>query len=480
MRLPLNAIRQFSTKTYLSEAQMANTMTVTLLGTSSGGGPSLSRNCSSLVVDALGDGSLWMVDCAEGTLRQFSRQPFSADNPHLRVSRINKMFVTHMHADHVMGIIPMLRNVLLPSPTGEAALQFQPDPLPKIEIYGPAGIRTFVRSILKMTLTRTRNKYVVHELLTDDDKKTPCDPPEIMHVNEVAGRDIVCSEDGFWHSISKERCRRAEVAVDAGPIAHRDPCLGFVFRECSSPNRKIVVLGDTNDPSAIIPLCTNPSPSLLVHEATEAHIPRDIDPKSKRSFETVMEKATARGHSLPQMAGAFAKTIGAQKLVLNHIGGRFPAPGPNDRNPIRGNVIAEIERQASEAWGMGTARAAWDFMRVAIPVPTEEVVDETESSAQAHSPSNSYEANFPTVYNTTAADTQPNNEPKLRGTFRGRGRGGRRGFHHHVSAQGHVNNTSTESGHGQQQQHSQREGVQHVDRSERRGTNGPNRTRARK
>jgi len=82
------------------------------------------------------------------------------------------------------------------------------------------------------------------------------------------------------------------------------------------------------------------------------------------------EKALARGHSIPAMAGAFAKNIGARKLVLNHIGGRFPAPNPNEGyrlNGIRANVIAEIERQATETWGMGKARVAWDFMRVGVP-----------------------------------------------------------------------------------------------------------------
>lgn len=38
---------------------LANNITVTFLGTTSGGGPTETRNCSSLVVDALGDGSLW-------------------------------------------------------------------------------------------------------------------------------------------------------------------------------------------------------------------------------------------------------------------------------------------------------------------------------------------------------------------------------------------------------------------------------------
>jgi hypothetical protein len=44
---------------YLSAAAMARAMTVTFLGTCSGGGPNESRNCSSLVLDCLRDGSLW-------------------------------------------------------------------------------------------------------------------------------------------------------------------------------------------------------------------------------------------------------------------------------------------------------------------------------------------------------------------------------------------------------------------------------------
>lgn len=42
-----------------SNSNMAQDITVTFLGTSSGGGPTKTRNCSSLVVDMLGDGTLW-------------------------------------------------------------------------------------------------------------------------------------------------------------------------------------------------------------------------------------------------------------------------------------------------------------------------------------------------------------------------------------------------------------------------------------
>lgn len=36
-----------------------------------------------------------------------------------------------------------------------------------------------------------------------------------------------------------------------------------------------------------------------------------------------MKTTLARGHSTPIMAGEFAKLVDAQKLVLNHIGGRY-------------------------------------------------------------------------------------------------------------------------------------------------------------
>jgi ribonuclease Z len=74
----------------------------------------------------------------------------------------------------------------------------------------------------------------------------------------------------------------------------------------------------------MVPLCHGAS--LLVHEATDSHISRVADPSgkwSKRSPEVVHEKALSRGHSVPEMAGAFAQRIGTKALVLNHIGARY-------------------------------------------------------------------------------------------------------------------------------------------------------------
>ena len=241
-----------------------------------------------------------------------------------------------------------------------------------------------------MTLTRTADRYVVHELLSAKDEVTPCTPPDVMHSSECQGKDIRAGEDGLWRAF----VTKGGVAVDAGPILHRgrsciititartftqsacqDPCIGYVIRESPPFSRKIVILGDTYDPTALLPLCCSPCPSLLIHESTDAHIPPAIDsnpnPNLKRNKENVETKTRDRGHSTPGMAGSFAKLVGARQLVLNHIGSRFPAPQSSNWKRLRDSRVAamkEVEWQASEAWGEGKAQAAVDFMRVEVSV----------------------------------------------------------------------------------------------------------------
>jgi hypothetical protein len=48
---------------------------------------------------------------------------------------------------------------------------------------------------------------------------------------------------------------------------------------------------------------------------------------------------------------------------------------------VRAAVIGEIERQASEAWGMGKAIAAVDYMQVVIPETTDEAEPDRSGAA---------------------------------------------------------------------------------------------------
>lgn len=152
------------------------------------------------------------------------------------------------------------------------------------------------------------------------------------------------------------------------PHVSIDPCIGYLFAENTLPPppqlsqhplaqarksrtyapRTILILGDTSDPSPILPvLQTIPSPSppspsssalerptqtlsvsLLIHECTSAFIPPHIDTRGtsgnkNRTLASVEAKAITNGHSTPGMAGTFANLVGAESLVLNHLGSRY-------------------------------------------------------------------------------------------------------------------------------------------------------------
>ncbi|KAB5593564.1 Beta-lactamase superfamily domain-containing protein [Ceratobasidium theobromae] len=344
-----------------------------------------------------------VADCAEGTERQMLRAK-------LKIGRVQLIFITHLHMDHCMGIAPLMSTLMSPLANPSS----NPDSK-RLDVFGPPGLRELLRTILKVTQTSLSGKYAVHELLSITDIPFSCELSE-MHPNETAGKDFRPSPDGYWKDIFKEN----GWAVHAGSIKHR----GYVFEEAptagpldqsmhidpldrnaealamqgirhprsllgqllrtrepitlpdgmiltppplSVPGRKLVLLGDTCDPWAMKDLSLDPS--LLVHEATNAYIPPEIDPHGpgkKETDESVKQRAILRGHSTPGMAGAFAKAIGAKRLVLNHFGARFVAPDTTDKTE-KFDMMVEIERQASSAWGAGQAIAAYDLMCIDIP-----------------------------------------------------------------------------------------------------------------
>lgn len=85
-----------------------------------------------------------------------------------------------------------------------------------MELYGPAGLRSFVRNNLKMTSTELTERYAVHELLTHTDGITSCDLND-MHSGESVGQDIVSVSTGLWFDFAAS----GDIHVDAGPLVHR-------------------------------------------------------------------------------------------------------------------------------------------------------------------------------------------------------------------------------------------------------------------
>ena len=103
---------------------------------------------------------------------------------------------------------------------------------------------------------------------------------------------------------------------------------------------------------------------LLIHEATNAHLP-GIDPATKDddTYESIEARTRSRGHSTPQMAGRFATSIGAKKLILNHFSARYK--GDDDTDKESAKVMDAIKALAQQEYS-GDVVTARDLMTVSV------------------------------------------------------------------------------------------------------------------
>ena len=104
------------------------------LGTSSGS-PAIERNVSCTALNLLPEnGEIWLFDCGEATQHQILRTA-------IRPSKIRRIFITHLHGDHIFGLLGLLcsRSFL----SGD-----NPSPL---TLYGGAGLREFVQTGLRLS-----------------------------------------------------------------------------------------------------------------------------------------------------------------------------------------------------------------------------------------------------------------------------------------------------------------------------------------
>lgn len=249
------------------------------------------------------------------------------------------------------------------------------------------GTRAYIRNVLSFTHSNLDGTYVVHELRSPTDPQYGDGTALSRSLYELEGQNI-SQVNGIWESIYSN----ALISVSAAPISHSVPCIGYVINESPVPGkidpsryvphlkrtntpisvmrqlqqglsielsdgtvlhgpprrqgRKLVILGDTYDPSPIATIARDAD--ILIHEATNAHLP-GIDPNTKPmdTYDSVQERARSRGHSTPQMAGAFAKRIRAKKLILNHFSARYAGDESDDSKKI----MEAISNLATEEYG---------------------------------------------------------------------------------------------------------------------------------
>src|SRR5690606_37538621 len=139
--------KRASAKTsWMTTKESRGIMQLLFLGTGAGM-PSKQRNTSSLALKLLEErGTIWLFDVGEATQHQILHTT-------LKPRKIEKIFITHLHGDHIFG---------LPGLLGSRSFQGSDQPL---EIYGPKGIKEFVESVLKISRTHLTYPILFNEKL---------------------------------------------------------------------------------------------------------------------------------------------------------------------------------------------------------------------------------------------------------------------------------------------------------------------------
>ena len=256
-----------------------------------GSQPTLRRGLPAAVIRRGGDRIL--IDCGEGTQRQLVSSIGLAD--------LDEIFITHLHADHWLGLPGLLKTFDLRS---------REMPL---TVHGPRGTRQLLEDLMRHA-GRTGYDLFIDEL--EPGETLERDGYEIHNV-PVAHRGTayayVLAELDRPGVFDPEAARAAGVPEGPawGRLQRGETVDGVAPETVLGPTRrgrKLVFSGDTRPCEALKLAAENAD--LLVHEATFA-----IE-DAERAYET--------GHSTASQAAGLARDAGVTLLALNHISIRYP------------------------------------------------------------------------------------------------------------------------------------------------------------
>ena len=268
---------------------------VVFLGTA-GSTPTPRRGPSATLVRRGGDRLLF--DCGEGTQRQLLRSDVGLVD-------LQEIFLTHFHADHILGIPGMLKTF---------AMRGRELPL---TVYGPRGLDDLFQT-LRRIFGRLTFEVAVVELAAD--AVLPRDGYELhtfpaRHARESLGYAIVEQErpgrfdvataDALGVPFGPERGALqdgAAVTLPDGRVVTPAEVLGE-----GRPGRKLVLTGDTAPSDLVVEAALGAD--VLVHEATFC--------------EDETERARETQHSTALEAARVARDAGVKLLALTHLSSRY-------------------------------------------------------------------------------------------------------------------------------------------------------------
>ncbi|MFY8009938.1 MAG: ribonuclease Z [Flavobacterium sp.] len=244
---------------------------------------------------------MFLIDCGEGTQVQLRKNK-------LKFSKINHIFISHLHGDHLYGLVGLISTFML--------LNRQTD----LHVYGPKGIKEIILLQLRYSNSFTGYNLYFHELeskesevIFEDDKVIVKTIP-LQHriytngflFQEKPKERKLNVEAVEYYQIDKAYYRKikygGDITLDNGKIIPNaelsfDPEATKSYAFCS----------DTVYNEAIVPLIQNVD--VLYHEAT--------------FLESEADKAEKTMHSTAKQAATIAKLANVKHLVLGHYSTRY-------------------------------------------------------------------------------------------------------------------------------------------------------------
>ncbi len=273
-------------------------LNLTILG-SSGALPAIGRFPTSQYLEI--QNRHFLIDCGEGAQIQLARLQIS-------IHKIDHIFISHLHGDHYLGLMPLLFSMHLHKRTGE------------LHLYSPPGLDEIITLQLKHSKSVLNYKIIYHpfnptkvQKLLEDDVLTVETIP-LIHKLDCGG--FLFEEKIKPKRINKEKLvegiRLQQIAVlrtgadifdDEGKLLYKNED----FTLPSRPSLSYAYCSDTAWNEPMIEQITNVD--LLYHEATfmQADISKAIETK----------------HSTTVQAAEIAKRAQIKKLVIGHFSARY-------------------------------------------------------------------------------------------------------------------------------------------------------------
>jgi ribonuclease Z len=278
------------------------TFTLKILGSNSAA-PAYNRHPTSQLLHI--EQEYFLIDCGEATQMQLNRYK-------IRFTRINHIFISHLHGDHYLGLVGLLSTMHLNKRTED------------LYLYGPGGLVDILSLQFKYSDTRLNYRIHFRELTQQ--------------------RELIYQNDNL--------------TVETIPLNHRIQCTGFLFREKPKKRRinKEVLPGNLSLQQII---ALKKGADLYNQQGERIFRNEDLTlpPRKSRSYaycsdtryqeclvaqlqgvdllyheSTFLDKEAERAcetfHSTAAQAARIAAQAGVQKLLLGHFSSRYKDLSP--------------------------------------------------------------------------------------------------------------------------------------------------------